>query len=228
MTSLYQPNLTTSQLQSISNEEIERILQEQRVNVPKGSKEGTFQNWAKTFKCVPERVFKPETPDQVLLITTLARRLDKPVRAAAIGHSPSDLACTSAWQILMTGFDRPISVSPSPASPSGDSNGPSGGKGGSIAHVQAGMTLNALHRWLAQNDLAMTNCGSIDAQSLGGTIVTCTHGSGWDFGVLTETVREVGVVVAGGDSQGEAKGEGEVRLVRCSKDVEPDLFNATM
>lgn len=94
------------------------------------------------------------------------------------------------------------------------------------------MILLDLHEWLKNNDppMAISNCGSIYDQTLAGVITTCTHGTGWDFEVLTELVEEIGVVVAGGDAgvDGQPDHKGTVRQVRCSKTVEPELFNATI
>ena len=159
-------------------------------------------------------VFRPSSTTHVLLITELARRHSKPLRAAGVGHSPSDLACTSAWQVRTDAFSSPLSITKV-----GDKT---------IAHVQPGLILHNLHQWLKDNKCALSNCGSISDQTVAGLITTCTHGSGWDFPVLTSLVEEISVVVAGGDVDPKDGSKGKVRLITCSKDVEADLFHATM
>jgi len=50
---------------------------------------------------------------QCRLILELARREGKTVRAAGVGHSPSDLACTSGYMVRLTKMNRLIQVSSS-------------------------------------------------------------------------------------------------------------------
>lgn len=70
----------------------------------------TFWNWAKTFRCEPLVIFEPATPDDCRLILELARREQRRVRAAGVGHSPSDLACTTEFMLRTTKMNRLISV----------------------------------------------------------------------------------------------------------------------
>ena len=81
---------------------------------------------------------------------------------------------------------------------------------------------------MKENKFALSNCGSISDQTVAGVITTCTHGSGWTFPVLTDLVEEISVVVAGGDIDPKDGSKGKVRSITCSKEVEADLFHATM
>ena len=69
-----------------------------------------FANWARTFRCTPLAVFEPESEFQVELVLELARREGRAVRAVGVGHSPSDLACTSQYMLRMTKLNRVLEV----------------------------------------------------------------------------------------------------------------------
>ena len=92
----------------ISLDELYRLLRP--VTVDRSSSDAVFQNWGRTFRCRPSSVFQPETEHQLELILELARREKQTVRAVGIGHSPSDLACTSGFMIQMNRLDKIIEV----------------------------------------------------------------------------------------------------------------------
>lgn len=71
----------------------------------------TFTNWANTYVCDPDLIFEPRTVPQCALVFELARRQGKTVRAAGIGHSPSDLVCTHQYMLRTTKLDKIIQVS---------------------------------------------------------------------------------------------------------------------
>lgn len=78
------------------------------------------------------------------------------------------------------------------------------------------MSLHALHRVLAANDLAMSNVGSISDQSIGGIITTASHGSGVDFPVISAGILQLTLILS------------DTSVVTCSRDANPDLFLATL
>lgn len=81
------------------------------VIVPHSSPRAAFSNWANTYVCDPDLTFEPRTVEQCALIFELARRLGKTVRAAGIGHSPSDLVCTDQYMLRTTKLDKILQVS---------------------------------------------------------------------------------------------------------------------
>lgn len=80
------------------------------VTVQASSPRAVFSNWAKTFFCTPLAVFEPRNEYQCELILELARREGKVVRAAGVGHSPSDLACTNEFMLRTTHLNRVLMV----------------------------------------------------------------------------------------------------------------------
>jgi len=76
-------------------------------------KQTRFSNWGRAYHCTPVAIFEPQSLFQCRLILELARREGKTVRAAGVGHSPSDLACTSGYMVRLTKMNRLIQVSPS-------------------------------------------------------------------------------------------------------------------
>ena len=79
--------------------------------MPSSSPKAKFINWGLSFECTPLVVFAPETEEQCAQILELARREGQTVRAAGVGHSPSDLACTSGFMLRTEKLDKIIEVS---------------------------------------------------------------------------------------------------------------------
>ncbi|KAI0695312.1 D-arabinono-1,4-lactone oxidase-domain-containing protein [Cytidiella melzeri] len=159
-----------------------------------------FINWGLSFECTPLAVFEPETEYQCELILELARRQGKTVRAAGVGHSPSDLACTTEFMLRTEKLNKIIEIN-------ADKN---------YVLAQGGVTLNDLHAALAQHNLAMLNVGSISDQTLAGVVTTATHGTGMDFKVISTHVLSLTLLLADGHK------------VRCSRQDHPDLFTASL
>lgn len=81
------------------------------VTVRAGSPRARFTNWGLTYTCNPLAVFEPENELQCSAVLELARREDKTVRVVGLGHSPSDLACTSEFMMRTGRLDKVIEVS---------------------------------------------------------------------------------------------------------------------
>jgi L-gulonolactone oxidase len=82
----------------------------QPITVDRSSSDAVFQNCGRTFRCTPSTIFQPENEYQLELILELSRRERKTVRAVGVGHSPSDLACTSGYMIQMNRMDKIFEV----------------------------------------------------------------------------------------------------------------------
>src|SRR6266852_536932 len=83
----------------------------QPITVDRSSSDAAvFENSGRTFRCTPSTVFQPETEYQLELILELSRRERQTVRAVGVGHSPSDLACTSGYMIQMNQMNKIIEV----------------------------------------------------------------------------------------------------------------------
>lgn len=83
----------------------------QPITLPGTSPRAKFTNWGLTFTCSPLAVFEPETQYHCELILELARREGRTVRAVGVGHSPSDLACTTGYMLRTEKLDKLVAVS---------------------------------------------------------------------------------------------------------------------
>ncbi|KAF9156754.1 hypothetical protein BG015_001618 [Linnemannia schmuckeri] len=159
-----------------------------------------FQNWAQTFRCVPEQYYTPTTEEEVIKIIHLARILGKNVKAIGTGHSPSDLACTDGFMVNTDKLNRLISVD----------------EDKKTITVQAGMKLHKLHDLLELHDMAMSNLGSISDQSVAGIMSTATHGTGAEYSSMCASVLDLTLITATGET------------ISCSKTEKADIFNAAV
>ncbi|KAI0717744.1 L-gulonolactone/D-arabinono-1,4-lactone oxidase [Cerioporus squamosus] len=170
------------------------------VAVRADSPRARFTNWGLSYTCTPLAVFEPETEAQCAEILELARLEKKTVRVVGCGHSPSDLACTSGFMLRAERLDKVIEVNCDKR----------------YVVCQAGIVLNKLHAVLADHGLAMRNLGSISDQTLGGVVTTATHGTGYNFPVLSMDVLSLVILLADGSR------------VRCSRTEHSDLFHASL
>ncbi|KAG6374067.1 hypothetical protein JVT61DRAFT_4708 [Boletus reticuloceps] len=159
-----------------------------------------FSNWGRTFACEPIAIFEPDSVQQCQRILALARTHRKVVRAVGVGHSPSDLPCTTGYMVRTTKLNRLLEVNVEKR----------------YVVVEAGITIDALHAALAKHGLAMINVGSISDQTLGGIITTATHGTGIQYGVISTHVLALSILLADGTR------------VSCSRAERADLFIASI
>ncbi|KAF9281797.1 hypothetical protein BGZ68_006425 [Mortierella alpina] len=160
----------------------------------------TFENWARTFRCVPEQYYTPSTEEEVIKIIHLARLSGKRVKAIGTGHSPSDLACTDGIMINTDKLNELLHVD----------------KEKMTVTVAAGMKLEKLHKLLELRDLALSNLGSISDQSVAGAMATATHGTGAEYASLCASVLDLTFITATG------------LTIYCSKTEKSDIFNAAV
>lgn len=188
------------------------------VTVPTSSPTSRFSNWGQTFHCTPLAVFEPETESQCKLILELARREGKGVRAAGVGHSPSDLACTNEFMLRTTKLNQVLEVQSRYLSlfESRLILAPQVHTDKLYVVVQPGIILHDLHAQLQTKGLAMKNVGSISDQTLGGIVTTATHGTGINYGVISTHVLALTMLLADGTR------------IQCSRQENEDLFLATL
>jgi D-arabinono-1,4-lactone oxidase len=85
-----------------------------------------------------------------------------------------------------------------------------------LVRMQAGIRLYALSEELDRVGLAVPNLGSINAQSVAGVISTGTHGSSLAYGLLSERITEIKIVLADGKTR------------TCGADQDRELFRAAL
>ncbi len=144
--------------------------------------------------------FSPQDPYQIAQAILTAENSLKCVRAVGSGWSYSDAVIPEApgsrdtgFIIDSTAFAQPLdSKLAQILAPSEDP--------GSLAFVEAGMTLKALNEWLDGNNpsRALPTMGGSAGQTIGGLISTGSHGGDWDRPPIADSVQAVYLVGAGG------------------------------
>lgn len=158
----------------------------------------TITNWGGNLQFRPAEVHFPEREEDIVALVRRARSEGRRIRVMGAGHSWMPLICTDD---LLVSLDRWSGIEAVDAERR-------------IVEVRAGTRLRALGPALERHGLAMENLGDIDVQSIAGALLTGTHGTGAQFGVLATQLEALAFV----DGRGE--------LVYCSREQEPDLFRA--
>jgi L-gulonolactone oxidase len=156
----------------------------------------SVRNWAGNEACLPLRVERPTSTDEVAAIVAGAHRAQQRVKAIGAGHSFTPVAMTSG---VLLSLDRMRTVRHVDA-PRGR------------VTVDAGITLRALADELDAVGLAIPNLGDINVQSVAGAVSTATHGTGRAWGNLATTV--VGIELVDGTGQ----------VVHCDERADPELL----
>jgi L-gulonolactone oxidase len=156
----------------------------------------SVRNWAGNEACLPLRVERPGSTDEVAAIVAGAHREQQRVKVIGAGHSFTPAAMTSG---ILLSLERMRSVRQVDAAR------------GRVT-VDAGITLRALADELDAVGLAMPNLGDINVQSVAGAISTATHGTGRAWGNLATTVVGIELV------------DGTGHVVRCDEQDDPELL----
>jgi FAD-linked oxidoreductase len=158
----------------------------------------TWRNWARNQQCAPEVVEHPSSDAELASLVKTAGSAGHTVKVIGAGHSFTDIACTSGYQLQLDRYGRVLSHDR---------------ESGRVT-VQSGITLGALNRVLDDRGLALPNLGDIAYQTVAGAISTATHGTGVKLGGLATQVVGLDLVTADGS------------IVTCSESEEPDVFSA--
>jgi L-gulono-1,4-lactone dehydrogenase len=139
-----------------------------------------WRNVAKNQSMEPLRIYSPGSLEDLVWLVRQAEQNEVTIRAVGSGHSWSDAALTDGLVVLPDNLRRPLAYEPG------------------LARVQSGMRIRELNEWLRSHGAALPNMGGFDGQTIAGVISTSTHGSGIEFGPLSDLVRSLDVVAAGG------------------------------
>lgn len=160
----------------------------------------THHTWARTYSSLPELYIRPRSVAEVEHAVRLASRCRRRITAVGSGHSPSDMTCTSSWLLNLDDLAEIRHID----------------RASGLVRAQAGLRLWRLCEVLDEVGLAVPNLGSINEQSVAGVISTGTHGSSLCYGLLSERVAEITIVL----------GDGRART--CSADSDTELFRAAL
>jgi FAD/FMN-containing dehydrogenase len=169
----------------------------------------TWRNHLGNQSIEPQRIYAPESIDEVVAIVRAAEAAGAAVRAVGSGHSWSDVALTPGFllethRLAELPWPEPDFVRPECA----DRH---------LVRVGAGARIQQVNAWLDDHGLALSNMGGYDHQTVAGVISTSTHGSGMTFGPLNDFVRSLDVVAGGGQV---------LRIERADGPTDPAPFAA--
>ena len=153
-----------------------------------------WRNWAGDQACTPASIEHPGSRAELIDAVARAAGGGHQVRAAASGHSFTDIACTDGTMLRLERLNRVLDLD----------------RGSGRVRVEGGISLRALSEALHTYGLAMENQGDIDRQTLAGAISTGTHGTGARYRNLSAQVESAELVLADGS------------VVEVSADADPE------
>lgn len=135
-------------------------------------------NWAGNVQFRPAHVLRPKT---IAELSAAVRKNDK-IRVVGSRHSFNEIAATDATWLELSELAVPFTIHSERE-----------------VEVPAAMTLREVNQRLAYRGLALASLGDIDQQQIGGLIATGTHGSGLEWGTLSDLVTAVKLVNGKGE-----------------------------
>jgi FAD-linked oxidoreductase len=162
-------------------------------------RDGTWENWSRTQRCVPAAVEWPRSRSEVADAVRRAGAAGRTVRVAGAGHSFSDGVVTDGVLLSLERLDRVRDADPASG----------------LVRVEAGITLHRLVRELHLRGLALPNLGDVDVQSLAGAIATATHGTGARLPNLSAQVEQLELVLGDGSERTLTAADGD--LLRAAR-----------
>lgn len=148
---------------------------------------GEWRNWSDSYRVRPAQYSRPGTIDDAARIVAQSGKL----RVVGGGHSFNDSPLCEDTLLSLDRLNRIIEVDPASRR----------------VRVEAGIRLRDLNAALWSHGLGLPVLGSTDTQSIGGLIATDLHGTGRDFGFLSERVRSLKVIAANGEVRSVAAGD---------------------
>ncbi len=137
--------------------------------------------------------FRPETLQELLEILRKAKQENCKVKAIGSGHSFSDILQTTDFLINCHGLNNPIELDKNLLKDDEELR-KQGYSTKHLVHVENGIRIKDLNKYLQSKKLALLNMGAFDAQTIVGVISTSTHGSGITLGPIASSVASIVLV----------------------------------
>lgn len=141
----------------------------------------TWTNWSGAHTCHPDLIFLPKSEEE--LSKFFKNNTQKQIRIVGSGHSFSPIVLTDTTLISLDEMKGLIDVDLE----------------NNVAEVYAGTKLHELSKILDDNRLALLNMGDIDRQSIAGALCSGTHGTGMQFGILSNFILALTIVTPQGE-----------------------------
>lgn len=151
----------------------------------------TWKNHLGNQRITPQRIYEPETIDDVAQIVVQAERDGVTARAVGSGHSWSDAALTEGYLMKTNRLARVPAPEPDFIRAEWAER--------SLVRAEAGIRIKELNAYLDPQGLALQQMGGYDHQTVAGVMSTSTHGSGIAYGPLNDFVHSVDLVASGGE-----------------------------
>lgn len=161
-------------------------------------KNETIHNWSSSVCFSPDEIHYPASMEEVVEIVNKARALKKSIRVMGSRHSFTPLIQSNRILLSLDKLSGVIQIDQQKR----------------IAEVWAGTRLHDLSENLFQNGFAQENLGDINVQSIAGAILTGTHGTGANYGIIASQLEEITLVLANGE------------VLTCSREHHTDFFHA--
>lgn len=143
----------------------------------------TMQNWAGNIRFQPARVIVPNGVEEICDAVQAAMKNRSVIRVVGAKHSFSPLIQTDSTIIDPVKLSGLISVD----------------REAETATFWAGTPISAMGPALAPHQLALSNQGDIDHQSISGAVSTGTHGTGINYGSLSSMVTALEYINGNGE-----------------------------
>lgn len=140
---------------------------------------GAFHNWYHRVSFRPGNFARPQSEEEIVALVKSANRL----RVCGSGHSFNNGLVTDATLVSLDRYTGIIWVDPDTKQMA----------------VRAGMRIRDINRALLRRGWAFAALPTHDAQSIGGIISTDVHGTGRDWGFVSQSVVQLKLV----DGRGE-------------------------
>ena len=137
-----------------------------------------FKNWAGNIQFTAPLFAQPHTETEIIELV----KQHKNIRIASSAHSWSNHFSTQELLLNLDYYQQVIALDTA----------------AQTITVQSGIKLWQLNAFLDKHQLALSNLGSIDKQSIAGVMSTGTHGTGKQFQCLASQVLRFSIIAADG------------------------------
>ena len=159
-------------------------------------RKGVFRNWARRFRYKPDEFARPTTEEEIVELVKKPESL----RLFGSGHSFNNGVVSDDTLVSLDDYSGPI-----PAAE---------GLGENQIAVKGGTRVRDVVKLLLKEGLAFEALPSHDAQSIGGILSTDVHGTGKDWGFVSQSVKRLKLI------------DGKGQIHEC--EPSDDLFKAAI